>query len=50
MIGRREWFRKAITHVLAGWGASSAGGLSSLAMGQDAPPKKGSAFRVFVWP
>ena len=42
MIGRREWFRKAITHVLAAWGASRAGGLSSPAMGQSTPSKKGT--------
>jgi len=42
MIVRREWFRKAIAHVLAAWGASSAGGLSSLAMGQNTPSKKGT--------
>src|SRR5271165_5038661 len=48
MIGRREWFRKTITHALAAWGASRAGGLSSLAMGQSAPPKNGTTNRYTV--
>jgi len=35
-------------HACAGGlGREQSGGLSSLAMGQDAPPKKGSEFRVF---
>ena len=48
MIGRREWFRKAIAHVLAAWGASRAGGLSSPAMGQSTPSKKGTSNRYTV--
>jgi len=48
MIGRREWFRKAITHGLAAWGASSAGGLLSSARGQSTPSKKGTTNRFTV--
>ena len=48
MIGRREWFSTVIANALAAWGASSAGGLSSPAMGQSTPSKKGTSNRYTV--
>ncbi len=48
MIGRREWFRRAIANALAAWGAGSAGGLSSPVMGQSTPSKKGTTNRYTV--
>jgi len=48
MIVRREWFRRAVTQVLAAWGASTAGGLSSWALGQSTPAKKGTTNRYTV--
>ena len=48
MIGRREWFRKAIRQVLAAWGVNEAAGLSSIVRGQSTPSKKGTSNRSTV--
>jgi CubicO group peptidase (beta-lactamase class C family) len=48
MIARREWFRETVACVIAVWGASKAGGLSSPALGQSDPSKKETVGRYVV--